>query len=146
MKIKYFLLCLVLSVVLPGCGHDSQDASSNPADGDGIKQKFSDAVNSTKDYAAQSKDEFLATMSKKMKDLDGKIDDLTKKSAGYKDDAKAQADKALAELRQQRDVLGRKFDDLKKSGQDTWDKARAGMASAWSEVEKAYNNAKAKFN
>ena len=148
MKLKFYLLGLAMLTALTGCRDSSQPQTQDtakPTDGQGLKQKYADAVNGTKDYTAQKKDEFLAAMGQKMKDLDARMDELAKKTGGYRDDAKAEADKAMAALREQRDGLGKKYDALKKTGQDTWEKAQAGVASAWSEMEKAYENAKSRF-
>jgi hypothetical protein len=141
---------LAMLAALTGCRDSSQsqaqDTAAKPASGQELKQKYADALNGTRDYTAQKKDEFLATMGQKMKDLDARMDELAKKSGGYKDDARTEADKTMAALRGQRDALGKKYDALKKTGQDTWQKAQAGVASAWNEMQKAYENAKARFN
>jgi hypothetical protein len=138
MKKAYCLMGLVAAVALTGCDRKGNDSGGSP--------DSKSALEVLKNGANQGQNEFVATMGKKMKDLDSKIDELAKRSGSYKDDAKAQADKALAELRSQREVLARKFDDLGTSGQDTWEKAKAGVMSAWGNVEKAYDNAKSKFN
>ncbi len=147
---KFFLTGLAMLAVLTGCRDSSrsqaQGAAAKPADGQELKQKYMDTVNGAKDYTAQKKDEFLAAMGQKMKDLDARMDELAKKSEGYKDDARTEADKTMGALRGQRDALGKKYDALKKTGQDTWEKAQAGVASAWNEMQKAFENAKARFN
>jgi hypothetical protein len=136
-KLKFCLAGLALVATLAGCRDNSQHKAQDSA---------AKAVDGTKDYTAQKKDEFLASMGQKMKDLDAQMDELGKKAGSYKDDAKTEANKAMAALHGQRDALGKKFDALKKTGGDTWDKARAGVASAWSDLEKAYENAKSRFN
>jgi len=149
MKPGFCLMGLAMLTALTGCGDSSrtqtQGTAAKPADGHELKQKYTDALNGTKDFTAQKKDEFLAAMGQKMKDLDTRMDELAKKSEGYKDDARAEADKAMASLRGQRDTLGKKYDALKQTGQDAWEKARAGVVSAWGEMEKAFDNAKSKF-
>jgi hypothetical protein len=146
MRMKFYLMALAMLTAFTGCqDHSQPQDAAKPADGQELKQKYTDAVNGTKDFTAQKKDEFLATMGQKMKDLDARMDQLAKKSEGYKDDAKTEADKAMAALRGQRDALGKKCDALKKTGQDAWEKARAGVASAWGDMEKAFENAKSRF-
>src|SRR5262245_57476347 len=54
---------------------------------------------------SDSKETFVASMEQKLKDFDAKIDELVKRSEGYKDDAKVQADQVLAALREQRAKL-----------------------------------------
>jgi len=149
-KLKIHLLGLAVLTALAGCGGSSQpqvqDTAAKPVDGRELKQKYAAALESTKDYTAQKKDEFLAAMGRNIKQLDARIDELAKKTEGYKDDAGAEADKVMAALREQRDALGKKYDALKKTGEDTWEKGQADVASAWSKMEKAYENAKSKFN
>jgi hypothetical protein len=150
MKFKCGPLGLVMLAALTGCGGSSQpqarDTAAKPVDGRELRQKYTDALESTKDYTAQKKDEFLAAMGRNMKELDARMDELAKKTEGYKDDARVEADKVMAALREQRDALGKKYDALKKTGEDTWEKGQADVASAWSKMEKAYENAKSKFN
>src|SRR5258708_5014065 len=125
MNLKSFLLVVGASAALAGCSQSNEPtskAADKPVTGQEVKQDYKNALNATKDYLGQGKDEFLGTIKSKMKDLDGKIDELAKKSGTYKDDAKVQADKALAGLREQREAVGKKYDELKASSQETWEK------------------------
>jgi hypothetical protein len=148
MKLNHYLLAVAASALLLGCEPKNDpvpQAADKPVTGKEVKEQYKDALNTTKDYVGQSKDEFLAAVNLKMKDLDGKIDELAKKSEGYKDDAKVQADKALAALREQRSAAGKKYDELKDASKEVWDKTKTNFALAWEELEKSYENAKAKF-
>ncbi len=150
MKSKCCLLGLAMVTGLAGCGGSSQPqaqhSAAKPVDGRELRQKYTDALGGTKDYLAQKKDELSAVMGRKMKDLEARMDELAKKSERYTDNARAEADKAMAALREQRDALGKKYDALKKTGEGAWEKTQGGVASAWSEMEKTYENAKSKFN
>ncbi|MDB6110329.1 MAG: hypothetical protein JWR69_2079 [Pedosphaera sp.] len=148
MKLNHYLLAVAAAGLLLGCDQKDQtvpSAGEKPVTGKEVKEQYKDALNTTKDYVGQSKDEFLAAANTKLKDLDGKIDELAKKSEGYKEDAKVQADKALAALREQRSAAGKKYDEMKDASKDVWDKAKAGFASAWEELEKSYEDVKSKF-
>lgn len=114
-----------------------------PGGGEGGEVRVSTFRGST--YASQSKDEFVAAMDQKMKEMDAKIKSLADKSVDYKDDAKIQRDKALAELRDDREKLGKKYDELKQSSQDAWEKTKEGFVSAWDGLTNAFESAKAKF-
>jgi len=96
--------------------------------------------------AAAEKADFIASTEQKLKEFDAKIDELAKKSAGYKDDAKAQADQTLAALRDQRAKLNGQFDSLKQSSAAAWKEIKAGFEAAFNELEKAYENVKSKFS
>ncbi len=136
MKMKYCLLGVITSLALSGCDRNqpAQDSAPPAVTAQDLKQDVK-----------QTKDDFLAMTDKKMKELDAKMDDLAKKSADYKDDAKVQADKALASLRDQREAVRKKYDELKNSSQDAWDKTKDAFAAAWADLQKAYDDAKAKF-
>jgi hypothetical protein len=146
MKLKYFFVAVLLSAVFAGCDRDKNSTTDQPVTSQDVKDKYKDALKTTGDYAVQSKDDFMAAMDKKMKELDAQISDLSQKSANLKDDAKIQADKAMARLREERDAAGKKYDELKQSSQSTWDKSKAAFQAAWNDVENAYTDAKAKFN
>ena len=89
---------------------------------------------------------FFISTEQKLKDFDTKIDELAKKAEGYKDDAKAQAEQALVALRDQRSKLNAQFDHLRKSSAEAWKELKMGFEAAFGDLEKAYENAKTKFN
>jgi hypothetical protein len=95
---------------------------------------------------AELKDEFVASMEQKLKDLDAKIDELAQKAAPYQEDAKAQAEKVLTQLREQRDKAKEKLEDLKKAGTEAWTNLKAGFESVMDELQKTYEDAKSKFS
>ncbi len=92
----------------------------------------------------ESRDKFLASMDKKMADLDAKIDRLANKSGNAAGDAKLREDQALAELRAQREAVRKDYDDLKASTHEGWVKTRTSFQSAWDNLVKAYDNVVAK--
>jgi DNA repair exonuclease SbcCD ATPase subunit len=95
---------------------------------------------------AETKDQFITAMTKKLADLDAKVAELAQKSEGLKDDAKVQADQALAALRGQRETAKQKFDQAKLATNDAWKDFKAGVEVAMNQLETAYENAKSKFN
>ncbi len=105
-----------------------------------------DTATAVKDGAAQTRDQFLASMDKQMAELDAKIDKLASKSATATGDAKVRDDMALTELRTQREAVRKEYDQLKAASGDAWDKTKAGFQSAWDGLVKSYDNAVAKLN
>lgn len=85
-------------------------------------------------------------MNQKLAECDTRIAELAAKSEGYKDDAKIQADQTLASLKEQRGKLNENLEAFKQASADTWQDMKAGLTTAMDELEKAYENAKAKFN
>ena len=147
MKLKLTFIPLA-AVLLTGCGPSEppQPATQSPPSTAEVKKEVKEATTATKEYLAGSKEEFVATMKQKLAEFDARISELATKSEGYKDDAKVQADKALASLKEQRGKLNEQFESFKQASADTWRDMKAGLASAMDELERAYENAKAKFN
>jgi hypothetical protein len=145
MKFKCHLTVLAATLALAGCSNNNDQSGAN-APNDAASTTSTNAGAALMKSAAQTKDEFLASMDRKMKDLDAGIDELSKKAEGYTGDAKAEADKTLASLREQRAALGAKYDELRQSSHAAWEDTKAGFQSAWDDLEKAYENAKSKFS
>jgi uncharacterized phage infection (PIP) family protein YhgE len=152
MKATTMTFLAATTVLLAGCGQQSDmtanqpEAPKQPVTANEVKEQYKDALKTTKDYAVQNKDEFVASAAKQLQDLDTKIAELGKKAEVLKDDAKAQADKALEALKAQRATLAQKYDELKNASADGWDKTKDAFTVAWADVEKAYDDAKSKFN
>ena len=111
-----------------------------------VAERYKEAAAATKTYVVENKDEFVASMDKRLNQMDTKIGELASQAESFKDDAKVQAEKAVAELREQRNNMTTKLDELKKSTGEAWKDVKMGFSSAMDELEKAYENAKSKFN
>jgi CHASE3 domain sensor protein len=158
LKSKYSLATCILLATVAGCSRSDQaqnsdDSATTPSVTREVQQAYKDvteatkeAATATKNYVAANKDEFVASMDKKLKELDARIDDLSDKTASFKDAAKTQMDLALTSLREQRAAVGAKFEEVKKAGAETWNDTKAGFDTAMSELEKAYENVKAKLS
>ncbi len=145
MKFKFCLTAMAAALALVGCSNNNDQTGAN-APNDAASATSTNTTSTLTNSAAQTKDEFLASMDGKMKDLDAGIDALSKKAEGYTGDAKAEADKTLAALREQRAALGERYDELKQSSEAAWQDTKAGFETAWDDLEKAYENAKSKFS
>jgi len=150
MKIVSQTIPLSLALLIVGCSQSektsSEKAPTAPVTAQNVQDQFKNAATTAKTFVIENKDEFVATMNKKLHELDAKIDELAKKSEPYKDDAKVQADKALAALREQRQAVNEQFEKAKQAGGDAWQEIKAKCSSAMAELEVAYDNVKAKFN
>lgn len=137
MKLTHYFLAVALAVATVGCNQNKDSSIPN--------QEVSTNQDAT-NQLSQTKDQFVAGADKELKELDNKIADLSQKAANLKDDAKVQADKALTVLRADRDIVAQKYADMKQSNQGTWDKTKSAFQAAWGDMERAYDDAKAKFN
>jgi hypothetical protein len=143
MQFKYLWVVVTAALALAGCSNNDDQTGANTS---AVPAQSSNAAAAAVSPVARQKDEFLAAMDQKMKDLDAGIDDLSKKAEGYTGDARAAAHKALADLREQRAALGKKYDDPKQSSEAAWEDTKAGFQSAWDDFEKSYENVKSKFS
>ncbi len=133
MNTKYLMMVALTAGMLTACNQN--EPPPNPPD----------AANAAQDSAARTRDEFLASMDKKMTELDAKIDKLASQAANAAGDAKVREDQALADLRSQRDAVRKEYDHLKASSGDAWEKTKAGFQSAWDSLVKSYDNAVTKI-
>jgi uncharacterized coiled-coil protein SlyX len=95
------------------------------------------------EYAVQSKDEFVASVEKRIKDLDQTITRVGEAIENLQPDAVAK--KTIDTLREQRMQMGQKFDELKQASQDTWASLKTGFESTVKDLEKACEEAKSKY-
>lgn len=140
MKIKHAILPCAAALLLVGCDSGQKKESTPSPDALTVPGGVAPSA------LAETKEAFLAAVDKQLAGLDTKIAELRKKSETYKDDAKTAADQALATLGEQRTKLSAQQEELKKSSGDAWKEAKAGFATALAALEKAYEDAKAKFN
>jgi CHASE3 domain sensor protein len=150
MKLKYKTTTVAVLTLLLGCNSGDQKSnetkSDTPVTAGEVKQQYKEAATATKQYVTGNKDEFISAMEKKLKEIDDKISELAKKSESFKDDARVQADKTLAALREERSTVNTKFEEMKKASAEAWENVKETFASAMAGLEKAYENAKSKFD
>jgi hypothetical protein len=149
MKLKHSMTALAVSIGLLGCEKSNEanlDAPPTNVTAREVKQEVREALTATKDYLSANKDQFIASTEVKLKQFDAKIAELGVKVQTLQADAKDEGAKAVDALKEQRSKLGEKLEDVKKSSQETWQDAKAGFDTAMNELEKAYENLKAKFN
>lgn len=137
--------CLAFAGCTDSTQREVPSASRTNAAAESMKREVREAVDATKVYASENKDQFMAYTQEKLAKLDRQIAELGTKAGTLKDDAKVEGDKALAALREQRATVGEKFDELKKSSQEAWKDVKAGFETAYAQAEKAYEDARSKF-
>lgn len=154
MKLQYSFAALVLALLIAGCDRGDQSGSQTlptpqserQATGQEVKREMKEAVDTTKQYLAGNKDEFVAKTEKKLRELDARIVELTAKTATLKEDAKAEADQLMTTLGKQRSEVDKQLKALKESSKEMWTDTKAAFETAFEELEKAYEKTKAKFS
>jgi len=145
MKPQYSFVALALALLIAGCDRPTPQ-SERQATGQDVKRETKEAVDTTKQYVAENKDEFVAKTETKLRELDARIVDLTAKTSTVKDDAKAEADQLMTSLRRQRSEVDKQLNTLKQSSKEMWADAKAAFDTAFDELQKAYEKTKAKFS
>jgi len=147
MKLKQELIALAAAAALAGCDQNRPSSSETKPNttAQDVKKETSEALNTTKDYVVENKDQFIASANQKLQALDAEISRLSERAADLKDDAKTEADKTVVALKEKRGVASQKLDELKQSGKETWNDIKAGFEKAMTELENAYEQTKSKF-
>jgi len=144
------MTALAVSAGLVGCEKSNEanlDAlSTTNVTAREVKQEAREALTATKAYLSANKDQFVASAEVKLGQLDAKIAELGAKAQTLQADAKAESAKAVDALKEQRANLGEKLEEVKKASHETWQDVKAGFDTAMTELEKTYENLKAKFN
>jgi hypothetical protein len=147
MKTTSTLAALAGILLLAGCDQPTPTPTTTPetppTSAAEVKQEVKEAVDTTKSYAVDSKDQFTAAMEKKLKEFDESIANLGKKMETLKDDTTAKA--SMDTLREKQARLGEKFNEVKQAGKDTWLDVKAGFETALNDLQKAYDDVKAKY-
>ncbi len=100
-----------------------------------------DSLETTKDYAYDKKDAFVAGASADLDALDQKIKELSDKAATAGDSVKADAQAKLQELRDKRAVLGQKLDAVKNATEADWNDAKTAFQNSYDDVKNSLKQA-----
>lgn len=150
MKMTCPFVTLAASLALIGCGPSkpgSQEPNSAPQSAAGDTEKsLKQRVDAAKDALMENKDQFVASADARLKELDQKISELGEHAKTLNQGSNAEAGRALEVMREKRTQLSAKFEELKQSTKETWNDVKAGFESAMADLQKAFEDAKAKFN
>lgn len=150
MKAIYPMGVAVVALLIAGCEPRTEQEGRYEAPPEikteEVEREVGQAVDATKRYAAENKDEFVAAMDRKLEQLDDEIDRLGEKAENLAGEAKVEAKQALDNLRVQRAKLDKSLQELKDSSRETWSDVKSGFESAMNELEKSYENLKTRFS
>ena len=102
------------------------------------KQKIKDAAEATAEAAQAKWDEYALEMSKRLDELNLKLEDLKDRAAKAEGQAKQDLEKKLEEAKVKRDAAAKKLDELKEAGADRWEKVKEGVGNALDDLKKAF--------
>ncbi len=139
----YILIVALSSGILTACNRSEVPPPPPPPPPQDTAVAAHEAAH---EAAAETRDQYLAQMDKRIAELDVKIDKLNAKSATATGDKKVREDEAIADLRSQREAVRKQYDELKASPHDSWDKTKAAFQSAWDSLQNSYDKAVSKMS
>jgi TolA-binding protein len=142
-------LLLIAVVVVLGFGWDGQAMAAETKPGvsaEDVKKDTKEALETTKEYTVQQKEEFQKKMRAQLDRMQKRIDQLTAKANRAKTDAQAELKKATAELQEQKDAAGKKLKELESATGKAWSDLKSGLNATVEELEKSYKRARARFS
>ena len=110
-----------------------------------VKREATEAVDTTSDYLAQQKREFIAKAEHDLADLGTAMEDLRTRAQGATAETKAKMDEALRNLERERTQTQQKLSDLKSASANAWQDAKAGFQSALERLRQSYEKVKQDF-
>jgi chromosome segregation ATPase len=79
------------------------------------------------------------------KKMEGRLNQLNAQIADLVDKLETGVDKELESLRPKLKAAREKLDELKQTSADAWGDLKPGMEKAWTELQKSFNEAAARF-
>ncbi|MEJ2689354.1 MAG: hypothetical protein P8130_05270 [Deltaproteobacteria bacterium] len=114
-----------------------------------VKHKVGDAVQAIREYSIDKKDQALAKAKKLLDKMDGRIDELEKRSREkWQQMSKASREKsaeALRDLRKKRNDIAEWYGQMKQSSSKSWDSVKQGFIESYHSLEKSFDKVAKKF-
>jgi len=136
---------LILAGFLTLTGCDQQSPAPGKVTSEDVRHDVGKAVGTGAEFAEQSKDEFLAKLEARLKEVDTRIAAMQEKGRELKDDAKVRWDEKLTMLEAKRDAARVKFSEVRDSSAEAWKDLQKGARSAWDEMDNALQEASSEF-
>jgi TolA-binding protein len=146
---------LFVAGILLSCNENREKTRTEEAleqTGDAIREDAKDLADkieaktdSTGEEWENNKDQFVARMQQRSRELDSEIDELQQKIERQGKKADQKLKNQLAELEDKRDQLDVKMDQLRQSTGNAWQDMKAGIRRAADELDQGFRSAKENF-
>ena len=110
-----------------------------------VKRQTGEALETTKNYLIQKKEEYQIQLEDKLNELENKIKDLQAKVANAGEEAKAKYNEMIEALQKKQQEARNKLKELKSASADAWEDVKSGTEAALEDLKKAYNAAVSQF-
>ncbi len=95
--------------------------------------------------AGGGREEYQKQIETKLKAFSQKFDALKEKAVEVEKESKEKVNQEIEELRKKQEAANKKLEELRSSSSKAWGKMKKQIDSAMDELEKLYNQAKARF-
>lgn len=124
---------------------DQNTDSRHPVTAKDVGAKTRETLELTREFAAQSAEEFAAEAKVRMAEMNRKLADWEAQSKPLAEDAKVRWNEEREVLRQHLGTLQQQLDRLKEKGGNAWEEMKEGSKSAWHDLANAFSKASNHF-
>lgn len=111
-----------------------------------VIQESEEAARAAGELAAETKEEYVAKLSKKLEEYDEEIAAMKAKGDEIQGEAKEKWNERMKNLKDEREALSEKFDKLKSSSGDAWKELKKGTTKAWGELQESFEAVSEEFS
>jgi len=123
--------------MLQGCGTNvSRETDAKVSN---AKEKIKDAAGATGEAAKALRDDYARAMTKRLAELDAKVDDLKNRAAKADEQTRKGLQSQLEDAKVKRDAAMKKLDELKAASVDRWEKIKDGVGNAFDDLKKSFD-------
>lgn len=145
-KIALLLAAAALLTISTSCGREQEPAKeSQRVTSEQVKQKAQQALDATKAYVEQKKDELLKSMDDEYQAVDKKIADLQSRANQETGEKKAELSRQLEDLEKKKETAVKKLGALKSASAESWKQIRSDAVQALEDLKKSYDKVAAEF-
>jgi peptidoglycan hydrolase CwlO-like protein len=141
----FWILILAGLITFSGCEQKAADRTPGKITPEDVRRDAGQAVNTAAEYSQQTKDEFQKKFETQLNELDAKIAKLREKGGDLKDKTKVKWDQKMADLEKKREAARTKLAEVGHSSAEAWKDVQKGVASAWNDLDKAFQDASKEF-
>jgi peptidoglycan hydrolase CwlO-like protein len=141
----FWILILAGLITFSGCEQKAADRTPGKVTPEDVRRDAGQAVNTAAEYSQQTKDEFQKKFETQLNELDAKIAKLREKGGDLKDKTKVKWDQKMADLEKKREAARTKLAEVGHSSAEAWKDVQKGVASAWNDLDKAFQDASKEF-
>lgn len=134
------LAILLIAVVFIGCSGKKEESEGSSAEG--VKEKWKEAANETKEYLDAEGKEFKDDVENTISDIDDKIAELKNKLGTKQGEGKDKIQKQIDELEIDKKGLKKKMDEAGENAKETWNEFKSSTKEALSDIEEKIDSIK----